>query len=342
MNEKHEPIDLAMMCQMLDFISADRPRDDWAALLMSAKSEFGDQAKTVMQAWSSKADNYDRLAFNSTWKSIKAGGGITIATLIQTAKDSGYQFKSISKTDRNRLAKEQGERKRLRLEAEKREEQDTALRQKEAAIFASEFIKNRAAKVNPNHPYFIKKHLANAIKELGATSYLYQYYQSIIVPLYQFDEFGKINICSLQYIDEGGRKIFLKGGKTKGAFFPLRFDGYIFSIVICEGLATAMTYALYYDQLSEIVVAFNAKNLKHVARSFKNLYPKARIIIAGDNDVQTEIKTGINPGVKAAQQAAIAVDAELSIPVFNDGEFGTDWNDRFVLDSMQQEGSSHG
>lgn len=344
---KNEPIDLSILAEMLSFISAERPREDWVRLLMAAKSEFGEAAKGTMQVWSATASNFDTNAFNSTWKSIKAGGEVTIGTLIHEAKENGYKFAPMSSSDKKRLISEQFKRSAKRKRQELLDLQKREQGYLEAKSRANKLINERSFKANSEHPYFVSKGINNVIKTVNQ---VYQIFNTLLVPVYQFKvpaksvidiyEYERIfELVSLQFIDANGGKRFLSGGKIKGGFFPIRFEGHIVSIVVCEGLATGVTYAKYYDQFSEVVCAFNASNLKEVAKAFKVRYPMARVIVAGDNDRFTERKTGVNTGVIKAKEAARLVDGVVDIPEFKASEAGSDWNDRYLLDiSMNQVG----
>ncbi|MDG6777689.1 PriCT-2 domain-containing protein [Thiomicrorhabdus sp. zzn3] len=328
-DDKLEPVDLATLCSMLDFISADQPREEWTRLLMAAKSEFGDGAKSVMQAWSATAPSYDKNAFLSTWKSIKASGGVSIGTLIHEAKQNGFRFAPISKEERKRLKAEQRKREAQRKQSEAKERQEREKLQSDAKERAQKLLSERAFLANPEHPYFVKKGINGEVNRL---SRVYQFAETLMIPVYQLDKRGEFELCSLQFIGPDGEKFFLKGGLTKGGFYPLRFSGQIVTIVVCEGFATGVTVALHYEPLAEVICAFNARNLAPVARAFKRRYPLARIIIAGDNDRKTEKKTGVNVGVVKASEAARLVDGALLIPEFAEHEAGTDWNDRYLLD----------
>ncbi len=363
--KQNDTIELSMLPGMLTFIPAHLPRDDWARMLMAAKSEFGDSAREIMRDWSATAANYDRQAFNSTWKSIKAGGGVTIASLVHEAKENGYRFAPVSKEDRKLLQAEQKRREAARKQEEKAERQQREQGYRIAKESAEKMLRERAFVANPMHPYFMKKGIQH---EVRALNWVYQLYNTLMVPVCRFrtprqgmkatdyitaspniivsggdgnernlvsdySDNPLFELMSLQYIDQNGGKFFLKGGQTKGGFFPVRFDGHILKIVICEGLATAVTYATHYAPDSEVICAFNARNLKDVAKEFKVRFPMAEITIAGDNDRATEQKTGVNVGVVKAMEAARLVDGEVMIPAFADDEPGTDWNDRFLLDS---------
>lgn len=327
--QQNDPVDLGMLSGMLTYIPADLPREDWARFLMSAKSEFGEAAKGMMLEWSATSSNFDRKAFSSTWKSIRSGGGVTIATIIHEAKQNGFKFAPMNPADKQRLRTEQRKREAQRKKQEAIDRQSREQLYREAKARANKLLNERALYANPKHPYFVKKGIDQEVNQLNRVG---QLDKTLLVPVYQFDSNGSFDLCSLQFIDDKGGKLFLKGGQTKGAFFPIRFNGSIATIVICEGFATGVTLAAHYEPLSEVVCAFNARNLKPVARAFKVRYPMARIIIAGDNDRQTEINTGVNVGIVKATEAAKFVDGALLIPEFLEGELGTDWNDRYLLD----------
>lgn len=324
-----EPIELSMLPGLLSFIPADIPREEWARFLMSAKSEFGDNAKGFMLEWSATASNFDKNAFNSTWKSIRAGGGVTIATLVHEAKQNGFKFAPMSASDKQRIRVEQRKRHSQRIKQEAIEKEKREQLYAEAKIRANKLLSERAFYANPQHPYFVNKGINNELDQLNR---VYQFANTVMIPVYHFVSRDSWAVCSLQYIDDKGGKFFLKGGQTKGGFFPIRVNGAAGSIVICEGFATGVTLATHYETVADVVCAFNARNLAIVAKVFKQCYPLSRIIIAGDNDRQTEQSTGINVGIVKATEAARLVDGALMIPEFSQHESGTDWNDRFLLD----------
>jgi len=338
---QNEPIDLAMLSGLLTFVPADIPREEWTRFLMAIKSEFGEAGKGTAQEWSSTSSNYDPKAFNSTWKSIRAGGGVTIGTLIHEAKQNGFKFAPVSPAEKQRLRTEQRKRESLRKKREAIEEQKRVQLYREAKARANKTLRERAFYANPEHPYFINKGISSEVNQLNR---VYQFVNTLMVPVFHFTAPYQWEVCSLQYIDDKGGKFFLKGGQTKGGFYPIRFNGAVSTIVICEGFATGVTLATHYKPSAEVVCAFNARNLKPVAREFKKRYPVARIIIAGDNDRQTEQATGINVGIAKAKEAARFVDGALFIPEFSHHESGTDWNDRYLLDQamINQPQSVHG
>ncbi|MBP8205952.1 MAG: PriCT-2 domain-containing protein, partial [Giesbergeria sp.] len=75
----------------LAHIPASLAREDWARVGMAIKSEFPDATgQDLFEAWSATADGHDPRATRSTWRSIKAGGGVGIGTLLHLAKEHGF------------------------------------------------------------------------------------------------------------------------------------------------------------------------------------------------------------------------------------------------------------
>jgi putative DNA primase/helicase len=151
----------------------------------------------------------------------------------------------------------------------------------------------------------------------------------LLIPMYGADK----RLWSLQAIDTEGRKSFLKGGRTRGLFFPVGSnllrdvdqDLHRGEVAIAEGLATAVTV----HELGQIPVftAFNAGNLAHVAEAIRLRLPLATITIAGDVD-----PSGI--GQAKAEGAARKVGGFVSFPPFTVDELAagsTDWNDYAAL-----------
>jgi putative DNA primase/helicase len=148
----------------------------------------------------------------------------------------------------------------------------------------------------------------------------------IVVPMY-----GKGGLTGLQFIGRDGEKRFLTGSAKEGAYFPIANRGEAMNrILICEGFATAC--ALRRATGLPVVAAFDAGNLKPVAKALLAKYPDTEFIIAADNDAHTTKPDGTpwNPGIEKAQQAAVAIGgARVIAPDFDDDqpETLTDWDD---------------
>lgn len=100
-------------------------------------------------------------------------------------------------------------------------------------------------------------------------------------------------------------------------------------VLVAEGYATGAT--LHQATGLPVVVAFDAGNLLPVAEAIKKAYRGARILVCADDDYQTEG----NPGVAAAENAALAVAGAVAVPAFTvdrEGKKLTDFNDLAALE----------
>ena len=137
-------------------------------------------------------------------------------------------------------------------------------------------------------------------------------------------------VTGAQIIKPSGEKRLLAGTKKKGSFVaPLPLPEQVESVVITEGYATsATTGLLMLDAL--FVASIDAGNLLPVAQLFREKYPEARIIIAGDNDwhepgeVDEQGKPKVNTGKLSAEKAALAINGWVTLPP---GEIKADWDD---------------
>jgi len=153
---------------------------------------------------------------------------------------------------------------------------------------------------------------------------------SLVVPLR--DIAGQL--WSWQTIDPEGRKLFHRGGRTKGLFFTFAQPGQLEAantILICEGWATGAT--LHETLALPVVAAMNAGNLLPAASALREKFPEVKLVICADDDWETPG----NPGVTKAQEAACCVGAEVAIPVWagarKDGE--TDFNDLALAEGCE-------
>lgn len=145
------------------------------------------------------------------------------------------------------------------------------------------------------HPYLMRKQVApRGIRQRG---------QDLLVPLY-----AEGLMVNLQRIDASGEKRFLPGGQVKGAYCPIGRPVPGARLYLAEGWATACT--IHALTGCAVAAAMNAGNLKPVALAMKTKYPDAQLVIAGDDDRQTQG----NPGRTAAMAAALAAGAEVSFP----------------------------
>ena len=152
------------------------------------------------------------------------------------------------------------------------------------------------------------------------------YKDLLVVPLRDAD--GALH--SLQQISAKGEKRFLVGGRVAGCCHVIGEpqDGAI--LILCEGYATGAS--IYEATGRPVVVAFNAGNLKPVAKAWWAKLPNAKFVLAADNDQWTDG----NPGLAKAIEAAKAVGGIVVVPRFKDtsGE-PTDFNDLCRLEGNE-------
>jgi len=126
------------------------------------------------------------------------------------------------------------------------------------------------------------------------------------------------------------KEYFPRGMLKKGRFHVL---GIIRDVaLIAEGYATAAT--LHELTGLPVVVAFDAGSLLPVAEAIKKAYKRAQILLCADDDYLTPG----NPGVAAAETAALCVGGAWCKPVFAADRAGkklTDFNDLAALDGPQ-------
>jgi hypothetical protein len=169
------------------------------------------------------------------------------------------------------------------------------------------------------HPYLKRK----GIKSHGLKV---DHLNRLIIPMSDMD--GKL--WNVQTIAPNGDKRFLKGGRKKGCLFSLGVSGASQQergrFVIAEGFATAASILEAVNTVT-VIVAFDCGNLEPVARAVRKEYPDAPIVIAADDDYETEG----NPGLTKARAVAELIGAAIAVPEFPaNGTRGTDFNDLHV------------
>jgi hypothetical protein len=183
-----------------------------------------------------------------------------------------------------------------------------------AAIKEVHVIWNNGIAIHPEHPYVVKKR----IEPIG----IKQLHERIIVPLYNDFEDREDSPVSLQYINSVGEKRFHPDCPVSGCFHAVGNLSDTDLIYVTEGYATGIT--VYKATGVTVVVAFNSGNLRAVCAKLKETFPKIRIVIAADNDLKTENKTGHNSGKESAMAAAKELDIEFVLCPVN-----SDFNDLF-------------
>lgn len=194
------------------------------------------------------------------------------------------------------------ETQRQRIKAQ--EERHAAAAMNAAALWV------KATPASNAHPYLTLKAVPHFnLKQLGGI---------LLVPLVNAD--GKL--MNIQRITAQGAKRFLPGGRITGCFSLLGRIADTGSLYICEGWATGA--AVHQITGRPVACAMNCGNLLPVAKALRQKYPTLEMIIAGDDDRNTEG----NPGRSKANEAAAKSGALVTFPAFCRSDCScTDFND---------------
>lgn len=206
------------------------------------------------------------------------------------------------------------ELRRLRAEA-KRAQRIAERKQRERHRAGTEAARTtwaRASAVVGRHPYLEAKGVTLPGCRLDTEGRL-------LVPLTNAD--GALQ--TIQRIAPDGSKRTFPGAPLTGAAYRIgRLERKTNTALICEGAATGATLAA--ETGHAVVCAMFAGNLEAVAQALRARYPRADIVVCGDDDRQAVR----NVGRVKATAAARAVGGRVAFPVFCEGCSGcSDFND---------------
>ena len=213
-----------------------------------------------------------------------------------------------TKGEFSKITKEQMaaiEAERERYAQEKAEQQDMSAKRAQAIWERSEAISS--------HPYLERK----GVESFGIKQ---DRDGRIVMPLWGMHD-GKLRLQSVQFINDDGDKMLLKGGKAKGGFHILGGRDLLNNaetIAYCEGYATAASYHKDYNQPT--IVAVSAGNLIEVAKTIYPQFPDKHHKFIADFD---DSKTG---EVEAVRAANYIKEEGGSVEVVKPEELG-DYND---------------
>ncbi|WP_406807470.1 toprim domain-containing protein [Citrobacter freundii] len=138
-----------------------------------------------------------------------------------------------------------------------------------------------------------------------------------------------------QVIKPDGSKRLVAGTVKKGSFCVVNSGATSETVIIAEGLATALSVQQFRPDAT-IIAAIDAGNLLPVAQVMRKKYPNARIIIAADNDQCAESdrsgEVKANTGKECAEKAAKAVIGWVSLPPV---DYKADWNDYYQQNGLE-------
>jgi putative DNA primase/helicase len=204
----------------------------------------------------------------------------------------------------------EAEHLRQRIEQARRQrEAEQHQRQQAAAEYGNRLWRD-ARRADPAHPYLVAK---------GVRPYtLRQSDGVLLIPLVRDGQ-----LVNLQRIKPDGSKRFLFGGMVKGCHSPLGIITAGQPLYICEGWATGAT--IHAETGAAVACAMNAGNLLPAGQRLQRQHPDAVLIVAGDDDRNTDG----NPGRTAAIKAAAVLGCGLVLPQWSGAEplELTDFND---------------
>ena len=246
----------------------------------------------------------DRAGSNNGWYILHLGG--VAVGIYGSWKDGGsHRWSSRAPADYR-----EAEQLRQRIEQARRQrEAEQHQRQQAAAEYANRLWRD-ARRADPDHPYLAAKGVRpHALRQRGDV---------LLVPL----TYGG-HLVNLQRIKADGSKRFLFGGMLKGCYSSLGVITPGAPLYVCEGWATAAT--IHAETGAAVAAAMNAGNLLAVGQRLQRQHPDAVLIVAGDDDRQTEG----NPGKTAATKAAATLGCGLVLPPWSGAEPLTlsDFND---------------
>ena len=304
----------------LRFISAE-DYDLWVDMGNALFDEFGASAFDIFDEWSQTSSRYNEAKTRTKWNSAKVGSK-KIGSVIFEAQKSGFNIKDYAPAapiSAEEAAKQQRER-------EQRTASDQAEKERKQAAAASIAAKAWSdAKASGQSAYLEKKNVtAHCVRFAPGNGG-----DTLLIPL--FDDSGKL--CNIQRIFANSDKRFYTGGRVSGCFHVLGDVAVSDWLLIAEGYATGAT--LLEASGHAVAIAFSASNIKHVAKTMRERYPDKRILICADDDSQTEQKTGKNPGIVAATEAAKAINGTWCKPLgLRDG--ANDFNDLMHLSGIEE------
>ena len=213
-----------------------------------------------------------------------------------------------------------------RLAGERRRKQDTDSaeysRRADKAAGDSRVLWDEASESGQS-PYLVRKGVqAHGVRYLPDGT--------LIVPMR--NESGELHnlqrIAPHKPADGDPEKRFLPGGRKSGLWHLIGHVDGAPALLLAEGYATAAS--LHEATGLPVAVAFDAGNLGHVAKALRALHPALPLLLCGDDDRETEARTGKNPGREKATTAARAANTETALAgvVFPEGlpDGGTDFN----------------
>ena len=152
---------------------------------------------------------------------------------------------------------------------------------------------------------------------------LREYRGSVIVPL--VNEHGEM--WSLQVLMPHGSLPFQPGSRLKGAYHVLGEPKNLIYVAV-DFFSAATIYELTDEA---VVVAFADNNLLSVAQTMRKRFPKAELVIVGNDDLEEFDHCSMH-----AYKTAVAMNCRVVIPDFYNGKVRSSFQDLVDLDGIEK------
>lgn len=325
---QRQPVTAELVRAALASIPADTDRDTWVRVGMAVKaSDLAEAAAfEAWCEWSERGEGYSERDARDTWRSIKAGGRVTVATLFGMAKAHGFKppraGRAAVQASASADAKRQADAAKAQRQAE-RDAEAAALAQRQAeaaercrALWAS------ASEAPPamGAPYLARKGVqAHGLRFLpggvalvpmrDAAGELWSL-QRLLPKALRDSDTGQAGTDKLYGPPKLQPDELVSSRKTGLLHLVGQVDGAAV-LLLAEGYATGAS--LHEATGRPVAVCFDAGNLVHVASAVRELHPALALLVCGDDDTGTEARKGKNPGrVKAAEAVKVATSASAA------------------------------
>ncbi|AVL70632.1 hypothetical protein CEQ07_03825 [Oligella urethralis] len=294
-------------------------RTTWFKVGAALKTELGDEGFQIWDDWSQNASNYKAASARQVWKSMRQGM-IGVGTLFKEAQNNGFE---LTKSYKPLSAQELKERKeKMEIVAARAAKEREIEKEKAAKNSAARF--NKAERVDPNHPYLIKK----GIEDPKVLRYIRQEDDKLLIPV---KSFGKI--VGSQTIDPNGRKMFEKGMGFDGASMIIGSWNNALNegVILAEGFATGAS--LHEATGMTTLVGFTGHNMTLVAKQLENT--KFPVIVAADYDAGAGLQYAKQAAAYLGERAVVVMaefseqDKDTFKRAF--GSEASDFNDLYLL-----------
>lgn len=321
-------VDANLVRDALAFIPADIGHDERARIAFAVYDGLGDAGADAWFAWAEQRPTPDQAEDRATWRSAKKPGKVTVGTLFGLAKERGFAFPKDGAAAPALTPDQVDAQAQERAQARAAQEEEYRRRADQAAREAQRLWSE--AGHEGHSPYLLRKGVkAHGLRYMADGTLLVPM-RNAVGELMNVQRIAPAKPSKEEERQGKTEKRYLPGGRKSGLFHWIGQPGAQASaLLVAEGYATAAT--LHEATGHPVAVAFDAGNLGQVAGVLRSVFPKARILVCGDDDADTAARTGTNPGREKALAAARSAAAEglPALTAFPEGlpRGGSDFND---------------